>query len=282
MTLWTSYLGAEVRWIDATGIRTRVAFSPSMSDARPILLLHGRGGHLESFHRNVGALSRHAPLISVDLLGHALTGQAGTTYDIAEITEHIWQVMDQLDDGRGFDIVAQSLGAWAAMRTAIARPERIGRLVLIEPAGLQRHQDRLGDPRVQRASQAGGQAFDDPSEDNVRLRFAQLLHDPLSVDPEMVAVRQRFYSLPGATDVHKSVRTADNDPYVLERTQLAASEIPMLFVRGEFGHLPQPLLESLAQQIPESGLVTIDDAKQWPHYEQPDPVNKSIIQFLER
>ncbi|WP_216915633.1 alpha/beta fold hydrolase [Nocardia noduli] len=282
MTLWSTYLNSHLRFIDAAGIRTRVVTTPGPTDRRPVLLLHGRGGHLESFHRNVAALSTHSEVVAFDLLGHGLTAHAGTTYDIGEITRHANHVIDLLDDGRGFDVVAQSLGAWTAMLSSLERPGRFGRMVLIEPAGLQRQSERLDDPRVRQASSAGGQAFDNPTAENVRLRFAQLLHDPGSCDDEMVELRCRLYRLPGAGAVHKAVRTADNDTDVITSHALRDIAAPVLFVRGEHAHLPTDLLRDAADHISGAELFTVEAAKQWPHYEQPDQVNARVIHHFER
>lgn len=281
MTIWTSYLGSEVRYVAVAGVRTRVVITAGSPDGRPVLALHGRGGHLESFHRNVPALARHGRVVSVDLLGHGLTAHAGTSYDLQEIAGHLRSVIEIVDDGRGFDVVAQSVGAWAAMLVALEGGP-IHRLVLVEPAGLQTQADRIGDARVAKAARAGGRAFDEPTEANVRLRFAQLLHDPATCEDEMVALRHRLYSLPGAGMVHKRVRTADNEHLVLRAHRLARIDRPTLFVRGEHGHLPESLLVEVAGAMPSARVETLPRAKQWPHYEQPLQFNELVHQHLER
>ncbi|MDQ6522190.1 alpha/beta fold hydrolase [Nocardioides sp. LHD-245] len=284
MSLWSDYAGSEVRMVTCGGVRTRIVVTPPHDDSggTPVLVLHGRGGHLESFHRNVPALSARRTVISVDLLGHGLTEHAGTRYDVGEIAGHLDQVMAQLDDGRGFDVVAQSLGAWAVLHLLATRPPAIRRLVLIEPAGLQTHAERMSDVRVRTAATAGGRAFDDPSIDNVRLRFAQLLHDPTVVEEELIDLRRRLYALPGAGAVHLAVRSADNAAYVVEPACLAVAGRSILFLHGEHGHLPAPLLTDIAGRLPAARAVTIPAAKQWPHYERPELVNAHLLQYLER
>jgi pimeloyl-ACP methyl ester carboxylesterase len=285
VSIWNDYAGSEVRMIACGGIRTRVVVTPCRgggNGAPPVLMLHGRGGHLESFHRNVPALSARHTLISIDLLGHGLTEHAGTHYDIVEIADHVHRVMMELDDGRGFDVIAQSLGAWAILHLLVTRTPAVGRLVLIEPAGLQRHADRMRDARVRTATAAGGRAFDDPSAENVRLRFAQLLHEPTAVDDELVDLRRSLYAVPGAGEVHRAVRSADNEAHVVRPGCLATDDHPLLFLRGEHGHLSAPLLGDFAGQLLDARVVTIPAAKQWPHYERPELVDTHILQHLER
>ncbi|MCR1782707.1 alpha/beta fold hydrolase [Nocardioides carbamazepini] len=285
MSIWNDYTGSEVRMVRYGGIRTRTVITPArVADhgAPPVLMLHGRGGHLESFHRNVPALSAGRALVSLDLLGHGLTEQAGSRYDVGEIADHLAHAMTSLDDGRGFDVVAQSLGAWAVLHLLATRSPSVRRLALIEPAGLQTHAERMSDPRVRTATASGGRAFDDPSADNVRLRFAQLLHDQVTLDEELVDLRRRLYALPGAAQVHRAVRTADNEPHVVRPESLVPADRSMLFLRGEHGHLPSALLDDFAGRLPDAQVVTIPGAKQWPHYERPDLVNTHLLRHLER
>src|SRR5262249_3302604 len=54
MTFWTEALGAEVRYYDAGGIRTRVL---EAGTGDPVVMIHGLSGHAETFIRNVVPLA---------------------------------------------------------------------------------------------------------------------------------------------------------------------------------------------------------------------------------
>ncbi len=283
MTLWTQFLGGTVEWVDADGVRTRMLRLPGPGDrgqAPPLLLLHGRGGHLETFVHNARAWSAHREVIAVDLLGHGLTAQQGERYDIGELLDHVAGVIAHLGVAE-IDVVGQSLGGWVAARLALRPDTPVRRLVLIEPAGLQDESERLADPRVRSAYERGGRSFASPTIDTVRLRFAQLLHDHRKIDDEMVELRLRLYQLPGATAVHQAVRAADNRPWLLTREQLPTLRPPCLFLRGAHGHLPVEVLQQAADAVAAGRLLTVPDAKQWPHYENPAVVNPAVDQFLQ-
>lgn len=282
MTIWTDLLGAEVRIVEAGGVRTRIAAAGSRGPL--LILLHGRGGHLETWHRNIAAWAASRRVVAADLLGHGGTEQAGTDYGVAELLAHASALIDRVLGEAGeerADVVGQSLGGWVAAWWSRQRPERTRRLVLLEPAGLQSEAERLADPRVAAAYERGGRAFDQVTSDTVRLRLGQLLHDPDAVDDEMVELRRSLYGAPGATEVHKAVRRADNTAWLLTPDWWAAHKVPTLFVRGESGHLPLDVLERAAAAGPDSRVHTVPSAKQWPHYENPAVVSTEVARFLD-
>ncbi|WP_231336388.1 alpha/beta fold hydrolase [Actinomadura graeca] len=278
--MWTDLFGAEVRHATAAGVPTRVA---ALGSGDPILLLHGRGGHLETFARTLPALAaagRRA--IAFDLLGHGLTGRSPSgSYTVEDLTGHALATMDALGVD-AVDLVGQSLGGWVAALAAVRAPARVRRLVLIEPAGLQPEAERLADPVVRTAYERGGRAYAEATPDAVRTRLAGLLADPAGVDPELVRVRAELYRPDAARRVHRLVRAADNGPSLLTPQRLRALTQPVLFVRGEHGHTPAAVVGAAVSAVPRARLLTVPEAKQWPHYERPDLVNASLIDFLSK
>jgi pimeloyl-ACP methyl ester carboxylesterase len=275
-SLWTDLLGAEIRHVDAAGVPTRVLLA---GEGKPVVLLHGRGGHLETWHRNVPALAANHRVIAIDLLGHGGTEPRGDRYTVGELLDHVRATLDALRVGPA-DLVGQSLGGWVAALLAERDACRVRRLVLVEPAGLLSERERLSDARVRAAYDRGGQAFDKPTEKAVRARFAGLLVKPDLVDPELVAVRMRFYRPEAARAVHRAVRAADNGFWLLRACRLARIGAPVLVIHGATGHLSGSVLATAMESILDGRLLTVSGSRQWPHYEQPDLVNSAIIRFL--
>lgn len=276
MSIWTDFAGSSVSFVEVAGVRTRVV-QLGPQGGRPLVLLHGRGGHLETFHCNVQELATHRRVIIFDLLGHGLSDHAGSSYDIGELRAHAVAVIEHIA-GTDYDLIGQSLGGWIATLVALENA-KVRQLVLIEPAGFQSEGERMSDPKVRAAVEKGGRAFDTPTEADVALRFAQLLLNKESIDPEMVALRTRLYVQPGAGAVHKAVRTADNAQWLVTSENMSTLSAQLLIVRGDHGHIPEALLSSVAASA-GGQLTTIPQAKQWPHYENPVAANAVIGDFI--
>jgi pimeloyl-ACP methyl ester carboxylesterase len=278
MSLWTELAPAEFGIVDIAGIPTRL-LQFGDPGATPLVALHGRGGHLETFAHNIRAMAAEGyRVIAFDLLGHGLTAHRGTTYDIGELTAHAEAVRERYAPGEHV-LVGQSIGGWAAMLLAQARAPQ--HLVLVEPAGLQSEAERMADPVVAAATVRGGKAFEEATDENVRLRFGELLLDPAAIDPEMVAVRLAFYRLPGASAVHLAVRHADNRAWLQTAESLRAAGLAPLLVRGDHGHIPAALFEQVAA-VTGGEVVTIPQAQQWPHFENPSAWNAAFGRFVRK
>ncbi len=285
MSLWTDFLGARVEWVQAGGVATRVVTAgPRSGGPAPLVLIHGRGGHLESWRANVAPLARARRVIAFDLLGHGLTGRHDGGYGIAEVTAHAAATLDVLglaDAAGGAILAGQSIGGWVGARLALERPELVRALALIEPAGLQSEAQRLADPRVAAAFQRGGRAFAEPTADAVRERLAGLVADPQTIDDELVETRRALYAPAAARAVHRAVRAADNSAALLDAdalTTLRERGLPLLLIRGEHGHTPLAVVEAAARAA-GGRLHTLPGAKQWPQLERPDAVNDLLDDF---
>ncbi len=101
---------------------------------------HGRGSPIVFVHpiatsryfwsQQLFAFAAEHRVITLDLRGHGLSGKPGSGYGIDELGEDVLAVMNDAAAGN-VTLVGNSLGAMAALATALDAPGRVGALVAV-------------------------------------------------------------------------------------------------------------------------------------------------------
>ncbi len=105
----------------------------------PVMMIHGSGPGVSAWANWRGvipALSRRFRVIAPDMVGFGFTDRpAGIVYDRATWIAQALALLDALEIDR-VDLVGNSFGGAIALALAVARPERVRRLVLMGSVGL--------------------------------------------------------------------------------------------------------------------------------------------------
>jgi 2-hydroxy-6-oxonona-2,4-dienedioate hydrolase len=268
-----------VEWRTVDGVRTRV-LDTGPAGRPPVVLLHGIGGHLESFARTLPALAPHRRVVAYDLPGHGWSAApAGRSYEVGGYVRHLAALLDSLSVPVA-DLCGLSLGGWIAGRLALDAPERVGRLVLVAPGGVRADPAVMG--AIRRLSTA---ATADPTPAAVRARLEWLMGDPASVPDDLVATRLAIYRRPGAAEAMARVLCLQ-DPAVRARNLLApadwaAIDAPALVVWGTRDATGDAATgEALAGWLPRGEFLRMDGAGHWPQFEDPDTFAAAVVPFL--
>src|ERR1700682_3281308 len=104
-------------------------------DAPAVMMLHGTGGHWETFAANLGPLSRHFRCVALDMVGNGFSANPNRDYELPVYVDHLCAVMDELGIARA-SLIGVSLGSWVAARLALDHPDRVDKLILLSTSGL--------------------------------------------------------------------------------------------------------------------------------------------------
>lgn len=282
MSIWTDLnrLGYSLRHLQVGPWNTRV-LEAGPSTAPALVLMHGTGGHLEAFSKNIESLSRRFRVICYDFPGHGYTTLTDHDLELAEYVNHLRGLFDVLGVERAH-LCGESLGGWVAMKFAVTHPTSVDRLVLNTPGGTMLV-PRVMD-RVRELSQA---AADHPDRETIRSRLEWLMADPASVTDELIEVRQQIYSQPGFSRSMRHLLCLQ-DPEIRERNlvsddELAVIHAPTLVIwTSDDPSGPAAAGLHLAKAIPDAVFQLIPGAGHWPQWEQRDPYNKLMLEFLDQ
>lgn len=286
-SIWTSLLGAEVLYIEGR-YRTRTA---QAGGGPPLMLLHGIGGHLEAYSRNLLRLGERFRAIAMDFVWHGLS--SGPQFDgqsIPTYADQVLDVMDQLGIQQA-NIEGESLGGWVSLWLAIHHPDRVANLVLNTTAGI-RYAPGVLKPHDEEAlaglRDRSLKVIEDPTPENVRHRLEWLMAHPDRVTDELIDVRRTLYSRPetreGLSQVFRHRFTPEGSRlFHFEESDLEKVSQPTLVLWSDKNPgMGSAVGERLAGLIRGAEYHCIMDAAHWPQWEKPEEHDAVVLDFLGR
>lgn len=281
MSLWPELAKGtfSLRYLDARGVRTRCLFAGEDKAGIPVLLLHGSGGHLEAYTRNILPHAEDRQVIAMDMLGHGYTDKPAYPYEIKHYIKHILDTIDAL----GFErvhISGESLGGWVAAKLAADYPERVDKLVLNTAGGFTATPEVM--ERLRTLSLA---AVREPNRENVRKRLEWLMHDKRHVSEDLVDMRYQIYTQPGFVQAMESIMALQlmevRRPNMLTDADLQRIKAETLVIWTD--HDPTGAIEvgeRFVKNIPNSRLEIMTGCGHWPQFEDPETFNRLQRTFL--
>jgi len=265
-------------YLDAGGVRTRY-WSAGSRDKPLLLLLHGIGGHVEAYSRNLAAHSEHFWTVAIDYLGHGLTDRPEGDYELPRYAEHILAVLKALGRDKAH-ISGESLGGWIAGHLAVHHPQVVDRLVLNTAAGWTAHPEVMA--RIKKLSL---EAANDPTWERIKARLEFLMHDKSKVTDDLVAVRQSIYSQSGFAKTMESIMCLQEMDIrrrnMITEAQYRSIKAPTLVLWTS--HDPTATPEEgkqIADMIPGSRYVVMNECGHWPQFEDVETFNRIHLDFL--
>jgi 2-hydroxy-6-oxonona-2,4-dienedioate hydrolase len=272
--LWN--LDHEVRHIDVGGVRTRVLQAGSGPD---LVLLHGTGGHLEAYSRDIAGLAEHFRVTVYDMVGHGWSALPDRYYTIDVLSDHLLGVLSVLGLERPH-LSGESLGGWVVAWATAHHPERVGRIILNTPGNIASKPEVMA--RMRDSTLAAVRTPDDAT---VRARVEFLFHHKDMVTDELVNLRRAIYTRPGYEQAILNTLVLQ-DPeirrdFAWRREWVERVTAPTLLLWTD--HDPTGGLdeaELLLQWLPDARLHVIRDAGHWPQWEKPEEFLNAHIEFL--
>jgi 2-hydroxy-6-oxonona-2,4-dienedioate hydrolase len=259
-----------LRHVDVHGVRTRVLQAGTGAD---LVLLHGTGGHLEAYARDIAGLARDFRVTAYDMVGHGWSDLPDIPYTTDVLSDHLIGLLDALGIERAH-LSGESLGGWVVAWTAAFHPERVDRVVLNTPGNIANKPEVMA-----RMSDSTRAAVHDPSDEVVRRRVEFLFHHKELVTDELVNLRRQVYSRPGFRQAVENILVLQ-DPEVRRHFAWDPSWVgkviaPTLLLwtdNDPTGGLDEADL--LLGWLPDARLRVITDAGHWPQWEK-------VEQYLE-
>ena len=285
MSVWVDLLGAETRFVQGK-FRSRVL---AAGGGPALFLLHGTGGHLENWARNIAPFAEHFSVIAPDFLWHGYSQTEPFDPEIVPTLVH--QIIDLMDT-LGIEQAAfngQSMGGWVAMQLALNHPERVRALVLTTTQGYVPDEGAIPgyvEPDWSQNLPSTLEALHDPSFENIKIRMARILADPARLTNEAIAIRQKIYSQPALAKAQEAFNREylgmgeASRAHVVTDAMARRIACPTLVYWGEKNRTPLALGQHIANTIPGGRFHGAADTGHWAQFESADEHNDMVTRFL--
>ena len=285
MSLWADLLGAEIRFVQGK-YRTRLV---EAGEGPSLFLLHGTGGHLENWARNIMPLARHFRVIAPDFLWHGLSQTEPFDPEIVPpLVDQIVDLMDHLGiESAAFN--GQSMGGWVAMQFALRHPDRVRALVLTTTQGYLPDAGAVpgyAEPDWSQNLPTTLEALRNPSFENIKIRMARIVTDPARLTDETVLIRQRIYAQPNLARAQEAFNREYLGMGPASRAHMVTDAMarriacPTLVYWGEKNRTPPVLGQHIADTIPSGQFHCAADTGHWAQFESADEHNAVVTRFL--
>ncbi len=286
------------------GWQIRYAFTPCAnpeSTLPPFLLVHGFGAAIGHWRHNISALSLHAPVYAIDLLGFGHSQKAAAPYGVplwGEQLHAFWQQVIQVP----VVLVGNSIGSLISLNVTAKHPEWVSGLIMLnlpDASVLQAQWPKWTQAaiapvqkRLNPFSQILLNGFTSPLVFNPffnwirhpsRIRFwaKQAYTNPKCVDDELVEIlglpAYDFGAARALVAMTRSPQSAQPATKILPTLKL-----PLLLVWGKADRLVPATLAPLFKPY-NSGLalVELEQVGHCPHDECPSLINRMILEWVQ-
>jgi pimeloyl-ACP methyl ester carboxylesterase len=255
--------------------------------ARPFVLVHGYTGSRDDFREHIPELARLGRTIALDQRGHGGTTNSGRAEDYTweGLVADLRGAFDALGIERA-DLLGHSLGGMVTLRFALAHPERVASLILMDtsPRPLPLRFSEKARAAILEAIRALGMA--------ALVKGVREMAARMPTPPSVLRARQRMGEDAAWQRIEKKLLAMD--PVAWETLGRAISDHASAVDRlGEIrcptlvlvGAEDAPFLapsDELERGIPGAHRVTIPDAAHSPQLENPARWLEAIRAHLER
>lgn len=280
---------ADVRFVVLSGDK-KIAYLDRGVGPQTLLFIHGLGSNLKAWWKNLDTLSQHFRCIALDLPGYGMSSKSDDyPYGMTFFADVVRELMDSLQL-QNVVLVGHSMGGQIALTEAMRGNDRVKRMVLLAPAGIETFSDQ---EKMWFRAVYTPEMLMNTSEAQIRrnfeLNFVTFPADAEFMYQDRLRLRQTSEYAAYCRMIPKCVSGMLDEP-VFER--LADLHLPVLIIFGENDALiPNRILHPrlttqqvalLAQEhISGSQLVLLPNCGHFVQWEGAAEVNKAIKHFLQ-
>ncbi|MBY4715128.1 alpha/beta fold hydrolase [Burkholderia cepacia] len=264
----------------------RRVFLSEAGEGPAVLMLHGGGpgaSGLSNYARNIEALARHFRVLVPDMPGFGQSTKGVDRNDpFGDLADGMLGLLDALGIPNAH-AVGNSLGGACALRMALEHPQKIGRLVLMGPGGVNttRQVPAPGLKRLLNYYKGTGPSLE---------KITEFIRGDLVFDGSLVPqsmIEERFQASIDPAVVAsppllgpKGIPKFSNIDFTRDR-RLASVRNPTLVLWGVDDKVNRPSgAYALQKRMPNCDVYMFSNTGHWVQWERPNEFNAAVLTFL--
>ncbi|KAM3596738.1 uncharacterized protein V6R79_019666 [Siganus canaliculatus] len=275
---------------------------PPAQSRTPLVLLHGFGGGVALWAQNLDSLSGSGPVYALDLLGFGRSSRPQFATDPEGAEEQFVAALEEWRDKVGLEemvLLGHNLGGYLSAAYALKYPNRVKRLLLVEPWGFPARPENPNHVSIPMWIRAMG-AVMSPFNPLAGLRLAGPL-GPMLVQIIRSDFKQKYSSAFDDNTVsdyiyHLNAQTPSGEtafknmtiPYgwakrpMLERIGQVQADIPISFIYGSRSSIDSDSGYAFKKTRPDVEIRVIRGAGHYVFADHPDDFNQTVLEILGR
>jgi pimeloyl-ACP methyl ester carboxylesterase len=241
-----------------------------------VVLLHGLGGDGSRWAPNIVPLAKSFHIIALDQIGFGQSDKPMANYHTGMLAEFLARFLPAIGVSKA-SLVGNSMGAGVALYTAVHYPQLVDRVVLADGGGYR----RAGAANPAPAGNSHVRDIQNGVTSEETREFIKIMFHNKSLVTDRVVEDNLILRLRSAYAISKIQESGASGRGSLTEEEVRAVKAPVLIVWGKFDELADPAgADRLANTIPGSRKVLIDDCGHLPQLEKSAEFNRIVAEFL--
>ncbi len=278
LELKTKYANAESKFVDLDGMPVHYRDEGHSADKTPIVLLHGTAASLLTWNGWTDALKAKHRVIRLDLPGYGLTGPSpANDYSMNFYVRFLHDFLQKLDVEKVY-LAGNSLGGRIAWEYALAYPDKIKKLILIDAAGYPVSQSKPLAMQLASIPVVKNILLYVTPKSLVEKSLKEVYFDDSKVTEQLV---QQYYDLACREGNRAAFVARAGIVYGDDFMKINQIQIPTLILWGESdAWIPLENAYKFQKDLPHNRLVVHKNLGHVPQEEGPSETVKDVLEFV--